>query len=172
MSDRLEITFAPLNADPETVTVVLAGDGLALGTKARELETKSAGAVSKAAAAADYKGKYKSTIEILAPAKLGIDRLLVAGLGKTSTLTPQQCVDLGGALLGAIQNRKTSSASVIVDVDGAGDLTPEQLAANIAQGALLRHYNFKKYFTKKSNDDAAPDKDGLKKLVIHVAASG
>src|SRR6185437_13621116 len=88
MSDRLEITFAPLNADPETVTVVLAGDGLALGTKARELESKSAGAVSKAAAAADYKGKYKSTIEILAPAKLGIDRLLVAGLGKTSTLTP------------------------------------------------------------------------------------
>ena len=169
MSDRLEITFAPLNADPETVTVALAGDGLALGTKVREFESKSAGTISKAAAAADYKGKYKSTIEILAPAKLGIDRLLVVGLGKASTLTPQQCVDLGGALLGAVQNRKTSSASVIVDVDGVGDLSPEQVAAQIAQGALLRHYNFKKYFTKKPTDEAAPEKDGLKKLVIHVA---
>ena len=38
MSDRLEITFAPLNADPETVTVALAGDGLALGTKVREFD--------------------------------------------------------------------------------------------------------------------------------------
>jgi leucyl aminopeptidase len=54
MSDRLEITFASLNADPEAVTVILAGDGVELGPKAREFETKSAGAVSKAAAAADY----------------------------------------------------------------------------------------------------------------------
>ena len=43
------------------------------------------------------------------------------------------------------------------------------IAALIAQGAMLRHYNFKKYLTKKSSDDAVADKDGLKKLVIHVA---
>src|SRR6185312_15919320 len=169
MSDRLEITFAPLNADPETVTVVLAGDGLALGTKARELESKSAGAVSKAAAAADYKGKYKSSIEILAPAKIGINRLIVGGLGKEGTLDARQYIDLGGALLAAIQNRKASSASLIVDVEGDDDLSTEQIAALIAQGAMLRHYNFKKYMTKKPSDDAPADKDGLKKLIVHVA---
>ena len=68
----------------------------------------------------------------------------------------------------AIQNRKASTASLIVDVEGSGDHSAEQVAALIAQGALLRHYNFKKYFTKKNNDDAA-DKDGLKKLIVHVA---
>ena len=51
MSERFEITFASLNADPEAVTVILAGDGVELGSKARELETKSASSVSKAAAA-------------------------------------------------------------------------------------------------------------------------
>jgi leucyl aminopeptidase len=169
MSDRLEITFAPLNAASEAVTVILAGEGLALGSRAQELETKSADAVAKAAAAAEYKGKYKSTLEILAPAKLGIDRLLVAGLGKPATLSGQQCVDLGGAILAAIEARKTSSAGIIVDVENADDLRPEQVAASIAQGALLRHYKFKKYMTKKRNDEGTSDKDGLKKLVIHVA---
>jgi leucyl aminopeptidase len=168
MSDRFEITFAPLNADPETVTVLLAGEGLELSSKARDFDTKSAGSVSKAAAAADYKGKYKTTIEILAPAKLGINRLILAGLGKEDALNAQQYVDLGGAILGAIQNRKASAASLIVDIEGSDDHSAEQLAALIAQGALLRHYNFKKYFTKKNNDDAA-DKEGLKKLIVHVA---
>jgi leucyl aminopeptidase len=139
MSDRLEVTFAPLTADPESVSVVLAGEALSLGAKAGEFESKSAAAISKAAAAADFKGKYKTTIEVLAPAKLGIDRLIVAGVGKESNLTTQQWVDLGGALLAAIQGRKTSLASIIVDVEGAGDLNAEQIAAHIAQGAVLRH---------------------------------
>src|SRR5262245_19665550 len=149
MSDRLEITFAPLNAELETVTVVFAGDGLVLGSKARELETKSASAVSKAAGAAEFKGKYKSSIEILAPAKLGIDRLIVSGLGKVPTLNEQQFLDLGGAVIGAIQGRKSSAASVIVDVEGSENFSSDQIGALIAQGALLRHYNFKKYITKK-----------------------
>ena len=167
MSDRFEITFASLGADPEAVTVILAGDGLDLGSKAKELETKSAAAISKAAAAADYKGKYKSTIEILAPAKIGIDRLIVAGLGKQATLIPQQYVELGGAILGAVQARKGATASVIIDVEGTDDLSPEQIAALIAQGAMLRHYSFKKYLTKKASEES--DKDGLKKLIVHVA---
>jgi leucyl aminopeptidase len=167
MSDRLEIAFAPLNADPETVTVVFAGDGVALGAKGHEFDTKSASALSKAAAAADFKGKYKSSIEILAPAKIGIDRLILAGIGKIATLTEKQAVELGGAVLAAIQGRKSNEASVIVDVEGSETLSVDEIAALIAQGAVLRHYNFKKYLTKKANDEAQ-EKNGLKKLTIHV----
>ena len=42
MPERFEITFASLGADPEAVAVILAGEGLDLGSKARELEAKSA----------------------------------------------------------------------------------------------------------------------------------
>ena len=169
MSDRLDISFSPLTAEPESATVVFAADGVELGTKARDLDTKSGGAIGKAATAADFKGKFKSTIEILAPAKIGIDRLIVAGVGKPGNLTELQLIELGGAILAAVQARKATAASVIVDIDGAGEMPLEQVAATIAQGAMLRHYNFKKYQTKKSGDDASADKDGLKKLVLHVA---
>ena len=169
MSDRLDITFATHNTEPEAVTVVLAGESMDLGSKARDLDTKSAGSILKAAAAADYKGKFKTTIEILAPAKIGIDRLIVAGYGKTTSLSELQLVELGGAIAGAIQSRKGASASVIVDIDGTEDLKPEEIAATLAQGAMLRHYNFKKYMTKKNTDDATAEKDGLKKLIFHVA---
>lgn len=169
MSDRLDISFVTLATDPEAAAVVFAGEGVELGSKARDFDSKSAGAISKAAAAADYKGKLKSTLEILAPAKIGIDRLIVAGTGKGSTLSELQLIELGGAVVAAIQARKGSTASIIVDIDGTEDLKPEDIAATIAQGAYLRHYNFKKYQTKKSADDAASEKDGLKKLVFHVA---
>ncbi|MBR2536321.1 MAG: leucyl aminopeptidase [Hyphomicrobium sp.] len=169
MSDRLDISFAALNAELEPITVVLAGDGVELGSKAKDLDSKSAGSIAKAAAAADYKGKHKATLEILAPAKIGVDRLIVAGTGKGGTLSELQLIELGGAILGAIQARKGASASVVIDIDGTEDLKVEEIAATIAQGAFLRHYNFKKYHTKKNAEEAVADKNGLKKLVFHVA---
>jgi len=169
MSDRLDISFVSLATESEPVAAALAADALQFGPKARELDSKSAGALAKAAAAADYKGKFKSTIEILAPAKIAIDRLILAGVGKTETLTPQQLIDLGGIIVAQIQARKCSAASVIVDLEAAGELKGDEAAALIAQGAMLRHYNFKKYLTKKNSDEgASAEKDGLKKLVFHV----
>ncbi len=169
MSDRLDVSFASLSADPEATLAVLAADGLDLGPRAKDLDGKTGGAIAKAAAVADFKGKYKSSIEILAPAKVSIDRLIVCGIGKTATLTEQQLVDLGGAILAQLQGRKGSSASVLIDIDGTDELKPEMVAALIAQGAMLRHYTFKKYLTKKPSEEVAQDKDGLRKLIIHVA---
>ena len=168
MSDRLDISFAPLSADLESTAVVLASDGVELGPKARELDSKSAGAIAKAAAAADYKAKLKSTIEILAPAKIAVDRLIVAGAGKAGEASELQIVELGGVIAGQIGSRKGSTASLIVDVEGSEDVPVEKFAALLAQGALLRHYNFKKYLTKKG-DDGDDDKGALKKLIVHVA---
>jgi leucyl aminopeptidase len=169
MSDRLDVSFASLSADPEATLAVLAADGLDLGPRAKDLDGKTGGAIAKAAAVADFKGKYKSSIEILAPAKVSIDRLIVCGIGKTATLTEQQLVDLGGAILAQLQGRKGSSASVLIDIDGTDELKPEMVAALIAQGAMLRHYTFKKYLTKKPSEEVAQDKDGLRKLIVHVA---
>lgn len=40
MSDRPEIVFAPLGADPEAMCVVLADDDMALGTRAKEFDSR------------------------------------------------------------------------------------------------------------------------------------
>lgn len=166
MSDRLDVAFAPLNADLEQVAVAIVGEGLELGARVKELDAKSASGITKAAAAADFKGKSKASIEILAPAKLGIDRLLIVGKGKSGGQTETGWLELGGTIAGLIESRKGSAASLIVDIDGEGDMKPEQIAAAIAQGALLRTYSFKKYLTKKGDDDGKP---GLKRLTVHVA---
>ena len=84
MSDRLEITFAPLNADPEPVTVVLAGDGLALARKraksiqicGRRQQGRGRRRLQRQIQVDDRNSGSRETWD---------HRLLVAGLGKTST---------------------------------------------------------------------------------------
>ena len=80
----LEISFAPFSAEHHATTVILAANDMALGTAASALNTKTGGAVLRAAEAADFKGKAKSSIELLALPKIDASRLIVAGIGKAA----------------------------------------------------------------------------------------
>ena len=181
MSDRLEIVFAALTAAPEAVTVAFASDELALGGRLKELNAKSGGAVLKAAEAADFKGKSKATIELLAPARLDIQRLLLVGAGKAKSHTDLDRTMLGGTALGHITARKCASASIIAEIADSVD-KPDAIAAELAYGALLRHYSFKKYQTRRSGRDNGQENgaqaangggedrghDELSRLVVHT----
>ncbi len=171
MTDRPEIVFAPLSADPEPTCVVLAGEGVALGARGKELDQRSGGALAKAAEAAQFKGKKKATVEVLAPPRVGVTRLVLLGVGKAGDLKENDWVTLGGSAAGAIAARKSKSASLIAESPEHGGLKPEAFAPLLAFGAALRHYEFRKYLTKKrsenGNADAEPEK--LQKLVIHCA---
>ncbi len=177
-AERLDISFVGFDHEPSATTLVIATDGLTLGKSAADIDKKSGGAVHKSAKAADFKAKSKSSIELLAPHGVEIDRLLVLGAGKDSS--EQDWTLLGGAALGLISARKSKSASLIADVPATADLKPAEIAAALAFGARLRHYTFGKYLTKAakdakdangSGDDVAPTpaKDGLQSLVIHCA---
>ncbi len=171
MTTRPEIVFEPLSADLEPTVVVLAGDDIALASRARELDQKSGGALTKAAEAAQYKGRKKSTLEVLAPPRLGgVNRAILLGTGKGSDLKENDWVLLGGTAAAAIGARKVKSASFIVEAPESGGTKPAELAALLAFGANLRHYEFSKYLTKTAKpEDDASEADGLKKLVIHCA---
>ena len=169
MTNRPEIVFAPLSAEPEATCVVLAGEDVALGSKGKELDQRSGGAIAKAAEAAQYKGKRKSTLELLAPPRIGVSRLILLGTGKAADLKENDWTLLGGTAAGAISARKTKSASVVAEAVEAGANRPDAIAALIAFGALLRHYEFRKYLTKQKPDDEAAEPDSLQKLVIHCA---
>jgi leucyl aminopeptidase len=173
MTDRPDIVFAPLGAEPEATCVVFAGDELAFGSRLKELNARSGGAVLKAAQAAEFKGKAKSAVELLAPQKLDTARLVLVGAGKPQDLSATDRVRLGGYALGQVVARKTASASLIAEIADL-DVEPHELAAELAEGALLRAYAFSKYMTKKKRNEeggenGAPPRDGLRKLVIHCA---
>ncbi len=175
MTTPLEIVFARLDAAHEATCAVLAGPDLALSPAVQSLDGLSGGQLVKAAEAAEFKGKQKTAIEILAPQQLDMQRLLLVGTGKAAEQEESDWATIGGHALGQIAARKTLAASLVAEVARPGDTRPETIAANLAFGALLRHYAFRKYLTKKTGDDGngtdngeqKPAADRLSKLVVH-----
>ncbi len=176
MTTPLEIVFARLDAAHEPTCAVLVGQDLSLSPAVQSLNSRSGGQLLKAAEAAEFKGKQKSSIEILAPQKLDVQRLILIGAGRAADQDESGWAALGGYALGQVTARKVTEASLVAEVPSPGDTKPETIAANLAFGALLRHYAFRKYLTKKNGDENAaangdqkPASDRLTKLVVHCA---
>ena len=166
MAEAVEVQFAPLSQAPSGTLILLAGEELALGATARALNERAKGALERAAAAAGFSGKSKTAIELLAPAGLEAQRLVMVGSGR-----PGKELDrllLGGHAFGQASARKGERATLICDPADPGDVGVEGFAADLALGALLRSYAFKKYLTRgKSEEGAEADAgDGLSKLQI------
>src|SRR5690606_10356605 len=96
MSERLAIEFAPFKAPLQPVAALLCAEKLAFGPQTRSLNSKADGIVQKAAEAADFKGKAKTSFEMLAPAGIDARRLIVVGTGKPDQAKETDWVNLGG----------------------------------------------------------------------------
>ncbi|MFM9848222.1 MAG: leucyl aminopeptidase [Hyphomicrobiaceae bacterium] len=162
MTDLLDITFAALDAKPAQTVVLLAGPDVALGTIGRQLNDKAQGKLIKAAAAADFKARARSTIEILAPDRLDITRLVVIGIGTGSDLKELDWVGLGGLAFAQITARKGADATIVAEVPAAEE-APSELAAMLAYGALLRSYTFNKY-RSRPEDETNGNSEPLRRL--------
>jgi leucyl aminopeptidase len=169
MPDRPEIAFASLSTALEPVAVVLAGEDLALGGTARRLVDLTKGAIMRAAEASDFKGRAKSSIELL-----GLDghvpkRLILVGTGRTSDAKDKDWFALGGYAYGVISARKTATASIVAEVADAGSRSAADIAADLAMGALLRSYRFGKYLTKKPEPNGEPPPpEALARITVHT----
>jgi leucyl aminopeptidase len=167
MPIALDITFAALTSAPESTSVLLTGSDVIGGTVAAGLDKASKGALAAAARAADFKGKTKASIEILAAAHLDVQRLILLGTSGGDEGAPDW-VALGGVAVAQIAARKTKSASLIVDV--TGDRPVATIAADLALGAVLRSYTFRKYLTKNGDSNGnGQGQNGPDRLVILCA---
>ncbi len=171
-SNHIDIEFATLKSAPKTrACVVLSGSDLAFSPIVRELDEKTGGLIETSAKAADFSGKAKSSIEILAPRGLKLDRLLVVGCGDASEKSEDDWTMLGGTIMGLLGKWKVSEASLVAEISETTTVGADVLAAILAFGIQLRHYKFRKYITRDSGDDDNGDtKDGLKKLIVHCAS--
>jgi leucyl aminopeptidase len=172
MPERLSIEFAPLSAPYQPVTVVLSAQDLAFGSRARELNSKTGGALLKAAEAAEFKGKAKTSIELLAPAGTNLRRLIAVGAGAPEQAKDLDWVNLGGYVAGQIAARPAESASLVAQLGEAPARPASEIAADLAFGALLRSYRFSKYTTapREDSDNGSPqNRDGIAKLIVHVS---
>jgi len=147
MTDRARISFVKPATKPAGTVALLAGPDVALGPSARDMGV--AALVARAAATAGFTGKAMATLDLIAPADTGLDRLIVVGTGKTSDLREKDWLRLGGTVMGALG--KAKAVTVVLELPGGEKVTAAQ-AADFALGMRLRGYSFDKYKTPKDDN--------------------
>ncbi|PPD44132.1 MAG: leucyl aminopeptidase, partial [Methylocystis sp.] len=160
---------APEDAGRPRNLVVFAGTELALAERAAALLKDAKAQIDRAAAAARFKGKSGSSLEILAPVGVPASRLLVVGVGAAGSDDSdkpakfEDFLSLGGQT--AAKLGQGASAVVLFDLPDA-PAEPAAAAAQFALGGWLRAYKFDQYKTKKKDD---ADKDGPIEVQIGVS---
>ena len=148
MSDAVKIGFVPFSTAPRGTVIVFTDESLKLGQRTTKALGPAADSIKRAAAAAKFKGKSRSALEILAPTGLKADRLLVVGTGEAGKLKDDDFINLGGIAAG---RARAGQVLLIAELPG-GAMKPAQAAA-IASGLRLRAYRFDRYKTKKKDAD-------------------
>ena len=158
MVDRLKIEFKPLSIPSSGDVAFLVHDDVVLPGM---LPPSIAASIARAAGIDQFKGKLLGTMQTIAPAESGLDRLVVIGLGPKAEADKIDWALVGGVLAGRIGAGRSLAAVLSV----ADNAVSAAQAGDIALGAQLRCYAFERYKTKKG--DAAPKAPGT--LSLNVA---
>ena len=165
MPHEIEIKTAPLAPKATGTLVIYAAEAAAPAGEAAALWQATGLDWDKVAAAANFKGRQGQLIDIVTPAGIAAQRLLVLGSGKLaepgSSLTAW--TDRGGSLGGKLIGLRVEKASIILD---GPDVTPERVA-EVAAGLRLRHYRFDKYKAPKKDENGEPK---MLAVTLHVPA--
>src|ERR1700760_2391499 len=150
MSDAVKVGFVPFSAAPRGILVVFCDEALKFGDAARKTLGSAAALVKRAAATNQFKGKNGSTLDILEPEGIKIQRLIVIGTGKAADLKEKDFLKFGGVLAGKL-NSASEAVSVVAEL--ADDAMTADQAAALAAGMRLRAYRFDRYKTKKKDGE-------------------
>lgn len=167
MTQRPDIRFVPLSAPLGDSTLLIVEADLSFGKIGERLDKQSSGSLRRASGAANFKGKAKASVEVLAPAGLEVKRVVLVGAGRVAENADLDWLKIGGTVWGHASQRGAGSASLVVDAPAIG----AEAVAMMAEGALLRAYSFRKYKSKKAsegNDDGASS-TGPVELLVHCA---
>ncbi len=166
MAPLPSISISKPAAPKRGVAVVYTDESLGLGSAAAEIDAAAGGAIKRSIKAASFKGAAMSTIDILAPEGVELDRIVVVGMGKMADMKEYDWVRLGGVTMGQLAAAKATAASVHLE-RADGEAVDADQAADVGMGMKLRAYKFDKYKTAKDKDD----KPKAAKIAIHVACT-
>ncbi len=161
MPKSLTISFAkPDLPNKGTVVIFIAKDG-ALSPSAEALDKD--GLITRAIGVAEFTGKARTTLNLIAPAGHPFDRILLIGLGDIAEMSDEDWTRLGGVAVAAVA--KAGAATIMADIAGSDPTLDGEKVAAIAMGAKLRAYRFDAYKT------TGKDEAKSLKLVIASAAA-
>ncbi|NVK34603.1 MAG: leucyl aminopeptidase [Rhodobacteraceae bacterium] len=153
MSKLTKVSFAALSPVTSGVAVLLSGEDLAFGPTATDMLASLSGGLEKVAKIAGFTGKKGTSLDLIAPAGLELDRLIVLGVGKAADLDQDAWVKLGGTLQGILASAKVPAATLVFDAFDDETVSAE-CAASMVMGAKLRSYDFDTYKIKSAPKEA------------------
>ncbi|MEQ8401719.1 MAG: leucyl aminopeptidase [Roseitalea porphyridii] len=159
MSMLPTITFAQPAPVKKGAALFVAAEGDDIGAVVGELDGE--GVVARAATIAEFTGKAKATLDVLAPAGSAASRIIVIGAGKVDEAGEGDWRAIGGAARAALAREKLVTLS-------PGEAMDAEALAAFAQGWLLRAYRFDKYKTVKNGKNGNGDNPVAQKLVIQT----
>jgi leucyl aminopeptidase len=120
----------------------------ALSGFAADVDGMAGGAVKRALAAAEFKGRKGQSCTLWTPmpdGQAGPTRIVAVGLGKAAELSAEAAEAAGGAALPLVRNEREATV--------AADAMAPDLAAALAMGLVLRGYRFGRYRTTEKEED-------------------
>lgn len=158
----MDISFSTLALPQTGALALLASEEGGLLPHGQRLDRRLKGAISRALKATRFKGKHGQIVEILVPAGLANDRLLVAGTGRAEKLDAVQARLLGAALVSRLLVSGEKALAVLAEPVPGAKVAAEAVPAEMAFGAVLRSYRFDRYRTKLKPEE----KPSLGKLTL------
>lgn len=160
MARAPKISFASLKPQLTGTVMVFTDEGLATGRVTKKALAGASGLLARAAKAENFKGKLGKMFDLVTPAGLKAERLIVIGLGKPKELKPGEWIKLGGKAMSKVP---ASASNVTVLLELPEGRLGGAAAADFALGMRLRAYKFDRYKTKKKDDD---DKNGAPANIV------
>jgi leucyl aminopeptidase len=163
------ISFAPLDGDRSSTCLAFSEADNRYSPTLKALDAQAQGAISRAAGIARFTGSKKSALDLIAPAGLSLERLIVMGLGAADKYAETDWLALGGRIRARLAGARVSACDILLEAS-APQLVSGRHAALLALGFMLRGYEFKKYKTKKKDsDEDEPESGEIKSIRILLA---
>jgi leucyl aminopeptidase len=122
--------------------------GCKLGDQAKAVNQKTKGALRKAMRGSRFDGDKGESLEVLAPAGIGANRVLLVGLGEPKSLDALGVEAAAGSAVGKLATSGIENLTIATDGAKGAPLEAAEIAAHFAYGARLGGYRFDRYRTK------------------------
>jgi leucyl aminopeptidase len=165
----MKIVFAEIALPRSGTLVVTATANRTLTRTAAGVDKRVDGALTRAMGRGRFKGGAGEFVELREPKGIGVNRVLLAGLGKAEEVGARQLQDFGGRVVARLATSGETEVALCVDAIKGSKLGTAEAAANAAFGARLGGYRFDRYRTKEKPEDR-PSLKTLKVLVKGAAA--
>lgn len=149
----MKIRFSAKSSSDRDAVVVTTIDSPHLLGAAKQIDDKTAGALTRATRAMGFIGQYGQTVHIPGPANENARHLFVKGLGNAMDLSDLHAEDTGRSL-SKIFNRHSGVHKIDVELGRSDLFDTAELAAYMAFGAQLESYSYSKF--KGNQPKAAP----------------